>query len=395
MRTPLLVLVSCVALGVPVAAQQKPPELTGTLSFDVGSGSGRVESLAVQIGDGGTGRYKAILAGDPSLPTHAIYRPRDLGPFGAKLLLPIVAFGNGGCRNGSGEFRNFLSDLASHGYLIVAIGPAGDAVVAGSEGRTNQTQASQLLDGVEWATRENGRQGSDYFGKLDVANVAVMGQSCGTRQALEVSGDPRVKTTVLLNGGPNLGGGRGRGAGPAQTPAAASAAPTPAPPAGATGATGGSAQPAAPGESGTATPPPASMLAALDKMNRRYAPYAPALQPVPGAASPQAGGERPDYIAALHAPIALINGGPKDLAYNGAVSGYESVQKVTALHAWQDVGHYPATYRQPNGGAFAIAVNAWLDWHLKGDQSASKMFLGSNCGLCKDPKWNVQIKNVR
>ena len=284
MRTPLLVLVSCVALGVPVAAQQKPLELTGTLSFDVGSGSGRVESLAVQIGDGGTGRYKAILAGDPSLPTHAIYRPRDLGPFGAKLLLPIVAFGNGGCRNGSGEFRNFLSDLASHGYLIVAIGPAGDAVVAGSEGRTNQTQASQLLDGVEWATRENGRQGSDYFGKLDVANVAVMGQSCGTRQALEVSGNPRVKTTVLLNGGPNLGGGRGRGAGPAQTPRSiGSAAWT----AGATAATGGSAQPAAPGESGTATAPPASMFAALDKMNRRYAPYAPALQPVPGAASPR------------------------------------------------------------------------------------------------------------
>jgi len=42
------------------------------------------------------------------------------------------------------------------------------------------------------------------------------------------------------------------------------------------------------------------------------------------------------------------------------------VQKVAALHAWQDVGHYPATFRQPNGGAFAVAVNAWLDWHLKG-----------------------------
>ena len=45
--------------------------------------------------------------------------------------------------------------------------------------------------------------------------------------------------------------------------------------------------------------------------------------------------------------------------------------------------------------AFAVAVTAWLDWHLKSDQSASKMFLGSNCGLCKDPKWNVQIKNVQ
>ena len=135
------------------------------------------------------------------------------------------------------------------------------------------------------------------------------------------------------------------------------------------------------------------MLAALDKMARRYAPYAPALQPVPADASPQPAGERPDYIAALHGSIAFINGGPKDSGYNGAVSGYESVQKVAALHAWQDVGHYPATYRQPNGGAFAVAVSAWLDWQLKGDPSASKAFVGPNCGLCKDAKWNVQIKN--
>ena len=140
MRTPLLVLVSCMALGVPVAAQQKPPELTGTLSFDVGSGSGRVESLAVQIGDGGTGRYKAILAGDPlrcrRTPSigHGISDPsaRNCSCPSSRSAMAAVA-------TDLGEFRNFLSDLASHGYLIVAIGPAGDAVVAGSEGRTNQT----------------------------------------------------------------------------------------------------------------------------------------------------------------------------------------------------------------------------------------------------------------
>ena len=65
---PLILLV----LAAPVVAQQRPPDLTGTLAFDVDSRSGRVERIAVQIGDGGTGRYKAILAGDPSLPTHAI-----------------------------------------------------------------------------------------------------------------------------------------------------------------------------------------------------------------------------------------------------------------------------------------------------------------------------------
>jgi dienelactone hydrolase len=350
MRTCALLVVIGVLMTLPAGAQQRPPELTGTLSFDVGSESGRVERIAVQIGDGGTGRYKAILAGDPSLPTHAIYRPRDLGPFGGALRLPIVAFGNGGCRNGSGEFRNFLSDIASHGYLVVAIGPAGDAVVAGSEGRLNLTQPRQLLDGVEWAIAENSRQGSEYFGKLDVASVAIMGQSCGTRQALAVSADPRVKTTVLLNGGPGAPA-------TAQTPAAAPAAAN-------------------------------ATENAINGLARRYAPFAPSFQAVPGTTTPVPTGD----AVSLHAPIAFISGGPSDQAHPRAVAGYESTKNVIALHAWQDVGHYPATYRQPNGGAFAVAVNAWLDWHLKHDQAAAKMFVGSDCGLCKDSKWHVQIK---
>jgi len=365
----LLVLISTIFLGS-LGAQQKQPELTGTLSFHVGSETGRVESLAVQIGDGGTGPYKAILAGDPSLPTHAIYRPRDLKPFGGKLLLPIVAFGNGGCRNGSGEFRNFLSDIASHGYLVVAIGPAGDAVVAGSEGRIGQTQASQLLDGVDWITKENSRQGSEYYQKIDTSKVAVMGQSCGTVQALQVSGDPRVTTSVLLNGGPGLGRRRGG--------AARSAAP------------GGEAQ--TPGADSTANTRRSNMFETLNRQARRYAPYAPDVPRTMGTlASPE---ERAKFLQNLHGPVALINGGPSDLAYDGAVAGYEAIDSVPVLLAWQDVGHYPATFRKPNGGAFAVAVNAWLDWHLKGDQSASKMFVGPSCGLCKDPKWTVKIKNL-
>ncbi|MGA2115713.1 MAG: hypothetical protein ABSH56_13305 [Bryobacteraceae bacterium] len=365
----------CALLAGSLAAQQQPPELTGTVSFSIGSDSGRVERIAVQVGDGGTGKYKAILAGDPLLPTHAIYRPRDLKPFGGKLLLPIVAFGNGGCRNSSGEFRNLLSDIASHGYVVVAIGPAGDAVVAGSEGRTGMTQASQLLDGVDWIARENSREGSEYYLKIDTGKVAVMGQSCGTGQASQVSSDPRVATTVLLNGGGPMGGAR---PGPAEGGAAA----TPAP------ARGGANL--APGEYGNANAATAvnDMFSALDKMSRRYAPYAPAIpQTLPSGAA----GTQP---VTFHGPVAFIPGGYSDLAFKGAVAGYEAVQKVTALLAYQDVGHYPATYRQPNGGAYAVAVNAWLDWHLKGDRSASEMFVGASCGLCQDPKWTIKIKNV-
>jgi hypothetical protein len=351
------------AVMLAAASAQQQPELTGTVSFNVGSDSGRVERIAVQVGDGGSGKYKAILAGDPSLPTHAIYRPRDLAPFGGRNLLPIVAFGNGGCRNSSGEFRNFLSDIASHGYLVVAIGPAGDAVVGGSEMKTGQTQASQLLDGVEWATRENGRQGSEYYQKIDTSKVAVMGQSCGTGQAQQVSGDPRVTTTVLLNGGGSMGSGN----------------------------RGGGAAPQAAGAYGnTNAPAQNDMASALNRMAQRYAPYAPVTPMTMGGG----GAGRGDFLQSLHGPVAFFPGGPPDMAFNGAVAGYESVQKVPALLAYQEVGHYPGTYRQPNGGAYAVAVNAWLDWHLKGDQTASKMFVGDDCGLCKDPKWTIKVKNI-
>jgi hypothetical protein len=151
------------ALAPPwIAAQDEPPELTGTVAFNVGSRSGRVERLVVTIGDGGTGPYKAVLMGEPTLPTHAIYRPRDLRPFGKHNPPPIVASEMADAATLRGEFRNLLSEIGSQGFLVVAIGPAWNAVVMGSEERTNMTAASQLLDGVTWAIAENARTGSVY-----------------------------------------------------------------------------------------------------------------------------------------------------------------------------------------------------------------------------------------
>ena len=344
-----------------IAAQDEPPELTATVAFNVGSKSGRVERLAVTVGDGGSGPYKAILWGEPTLPTHGIYRPRDLRPFGPGNPLPIVAFGNGGCRNTSGEFRNFLSEIASQGFLVVAIGPAGNAVVMGAEERTNMTAASQLLDGITWAIAENSREGGPYYQKLAVTKVAVSGQSCGAQQALEVSGDPRVATTVALSQGLNMGQ---PGAGRAANPAGA-------------GRAGGGRGPAA--------------------TDLRYAPFAPVLvrAPVDAAAGRGPGrGNAVESLAKIHAPILFITGGDKDMGHRSATQNFEAIDQVPAVHAWQQVGHYPATFREPNGGAFAQAAGAWLKWQLKGDKMASRMFVGSSCGLCTDPKWTIERKKL-
>lgn len=360
------------ALSAESGAQPKKLDLVGTVSFDVGSRTGRVENIAVTIGDGGIGPYKAILAGDDTLPTHAIYRPRDLGKFGGKKLLPVVAFGNGGCRNSSGEFRNFLSEVASHGYVVVAVGPAGDAVVAGSEGPTGITKASQLIDGLNWAEKENQRPESEYYHKLDTSAFAVMGQSCGTAQASQVSDDPRVKSIVLLNA---AGAFKRPPAAPAQ---AANPPPNPTP----------AAAPKAPGEYGQTGTTSRNMTVTLNRMAQRYAPYAPDSSQPMGQAIPE---NRP---VSYHSPIAYITGGPTDIGHAGAIEAFAEAKDVPTLFAFQNVGHYPATYRKPHGGAFAEIVTAWFDWTLKDNSDARKAFAGSDCKLCKDDAWHIQFKDV-
>ena len=351
-KFPLYVLSSALLLA---ADQKKTPELVAHVGFDVQSRSGRVETMEVTIGDGGTGPYKAILSGDPSLPTHAIYRPKDLRPFTKANLLPIVAFANGGCRNTSGEFRNFLSDIASHGFLVVSIGPAGNSVIMGSEERTNTTVSSQLLDGVSWAIAENERAESDFYRRVAVSKVAVMGQSCGGGQAVDVSLDPRVTTTVVLNQGVNM---------------------TPRP-------SGGAARPVG---------------ATRAQAPNRYAPFAPALVPAPQEQGTQQSGSSPnrvEILGKLHAPILFLNGGPSDSGFANAKANFEAISAVPVVLAYQDVGHYPATYRQPNGGAFARAVGAWLKWQLKADATAKKAFVGDTCGLCADSTWKIERKNIQ
>jgi hypothetical protein len=102
-----------------------------------------------------------------------------------------------------------------------------------------------------------------------------------------------------------------------------------------------------------------------------------------------------DRLQNLRSPIAYFIGGTSDVGYAPASDDFSQIEKVPVLMANRDVGHYPATYREPNGGAFATAVGAWLQWQLKGDLTAAKMFTGASCGLCTDPKWKVERKRIQ
>lgn len=126
-----------------------------------------------------------------SLQHHTIYRPQTLLE-GDKL--PIVAWGNGGCSNVGLDQAEFLSEIASHGYIAIAHGaPNGNGSARGS--------AAELIKAIDWAIAENSRECSQLYGKLDVESIATVGWSCGGELSHRAAVDPRVSTGVALNSG--------------------------------------------------------------------------------------------------------------------------------------------------------------------------------------------------
>jgi predicted alpha/beta-hydrolase family hydrolase len=166
------------------------------------------ETASRTIEDGGTGPHKALMASDESLPTHTVFRPKDLRAINEKTKLPIIAWGNGACANSPWEHVNFLSEIASHGFLVVAIGPMPTEGQRGGPG--GPTKSPLLTDAFNWAIAQNSDKTSQYYQKLDTNKIAVAGMSCGGLQALEVAPDPRVKTAIICNSGilPNPASGR-------------------------------------------------------------------------------------------------------------------------------------------------------------------------------------------
>jgi predicted alpha/beta-hydrolase family hydrolase len=167
------------------------------------------ETASRTIEDGGTGPFKALMATDSTLATHTIFRPQDLRPFGKKTKLPIIVWGNGACANSPWEHVNFLSEVASHGFLVIAIGPMPAVGQRGGPG--GPTQSALLTDAINWAIAQNGDKTSPYYNKLDATKIAASGMSCGGLQALEVAPDPRLTTVMVCNSGilGNPGGGMG------------------------------------------------------------------------------------------------------------------------------------------------------------------------------------------
>ena len=100
-----------------------------------------------------------------------------------------------------------------------------------------------------------------------------------------------------------------------------------------------------------------------------------------------------EKLSDIHSSVIYILGGKPDIAYENGMDDFHRINHVPACAANLPVGH-GGTYAQPHGGEFAVVALAWLQWQLKGDQQAAKMFKGKNCQLSKRKGWTIE-KNQR
>ena len=269
------------------------------------------------IEEGGTGAYKAILKEEATLPEHTLFVPQDLSAFSAKKPLPVLVWGNGACANSPFEHMNFLNEIASHGYIVLATGeiPMTDDWYKGPMSR-----AEQQIESIDWIIKQNADPSSPYYQKIDTKNICVAGMSCGGLQTLFNCADKRIKSLMICNSG---------------------------------------------------------------LFNQQNASQAVGGMPMPPKSK----------LKEIHTPILYLLGGKTDIAYENGMDDFHRIDHVPACATNFPVGH-GGTYREPHGGEFTVVALAWLDWQLKGDKQAAKMFVGKNSELSTRKDWTIE-KNAK
>lgn len=151
------------------------------------------------IDDGGSGPYKAEAISEPSLENFVVYKPIDLtaavkleGP------LPLFVFANGACDDTSLPHERMLNDLASYGYMIIALGELQDSI---NDRQLHKSPNIDMIRAIDWAEKVNADSSSPYFKKIDLEYIGIGGMSCGGAQAMANCFDPRVKTMIMFNSG--------------------------------------------------------------------------------------------------------------------------------------------------------------------------------------------------
>src|SRR6188768_1055359 len=280
-----------------------------------------------------SGPFAVVIEHDAKLPTHTIYRPATLTPSKHGVLV----WGEGACVKNGLTFPEFLSEIASYGFVVLADGPpvmpaangprggapgapgappAANGAPGGQRGQgaagpaggarggaplSINADGTPLTAAIDWLARESADRSSRFYQKVETSRVAAMGMSCGGLMAYNVSADPRIATVGIWNSG---------------------------------------------------------LLQPDEKI-----------------------------FAGLHSPVIIVTGGETDIAYANGKRDFETMPaKIPVFYGVHpSVGH-GGTYSQDNGGPFGVTAAARLRWQLLNDTSAKGKgyFVGDKCGICTD-----------
>ena len=160
---------------------------------------------------GGSGPHKAIAVREKLLPDFVVYRPVNMdaamrvGRLGMIQTgevktekLPMLVFCNGGCMDTSIGYENMLTDIASYGYVVVAIG---ELQMLAQHENDQHTPSSMVQQALDWICQQAADPASPYYNKIDQEKIAAAGHSCGGAQVLANAADRRLKTYLILNAG--------------------------------------------------------------------------------------------------------------------------------------------------------------------------------------------------
>ncbi len=341
------------------------------------------------IEDGGTGPFKAIMTQDASLSTHTIIRPEDMSKFGKGNLIPVLLWGNGGCAKSCSGHVNFLSEVASQGFFIVAIGPM---PAAGAAPQAGQTGGGMPQMGGGMPPMGGGFPGGgmpQMGGQRPQGAPQGAPQGQGQRPPMG-GGFPGGGMPQMGGGMPPMGGGAGMG--------------------------------------GMSMGDPADLVKALEWVIAQNAdknsPYYGKLDlDNIAAAGMSCGGLEAlhmsndariktimvmnsgffnggDDKASLNSmktkSVIWILGGSTDIAWENGNDDFKQLDGTMPafLCSLDGIGH-GGTYMQPHGGDYAKVAGAWLKWQLKNDKEAGTMFTGSEPGVSKMEGWMFDRKNIK
>jgi dienelactone hydrolase len=277
----------------------------------------------------GSGTYAATYDEDPTLPNHVVFHPIKLALMDENKL-GVVVWGNGGCQSDGAASRQHLADLASYGYLVIAPG----RIQSGPRSKAGAAPAPGAMPRPAGGglpppatTTDDVRAGLDWA----LAENARRGSAYYQRI------DPKMVAVA----GYSCGGLQ------------------------------------------------ALQLAVSDArihavVVQNSGLFPDGQMPIPTMTMTKS------LLNQLRTPVIYIVGNKTDIAFTNANDDFSRIDKVPAvLASYQYAGH-EGTYGEPHGGLAADVASDWLEWQLRGDESAGRSFIGPDCRLCTDAKWAVQ-----